>query len=193
MPRLNLLLDESIMILETKYSNLMVKKYLLISPFDQQLLYISNKKIKKDYSISTSKFGIGCKNNSFKTPTGLHLVTEKIGKDMPIYTIFQGRKPLKDNLVLQDFYKDKKMSLSHFKKYDDVITSRILRLKGLEHGINLGGDVDSFSRYIYIHGTAHEDQIGERASHGCIRMKNQDIIDLFDICPLNINVLILDN
>ena len=74
-----------------------------------------------------------------------------------------------------------------------MITSRILRLKGLEENINLGGDVDSYQRYIYIHGTAHEDKIGEKASHGCIRMLNQDVIELFDICQEKMLVLILDN
>ena len=68
----------------------------------------------------------------------------------------------------------------------------VLGTLGCKPGI-LSINTTEQKRYIYIHGTAHEDQIGERASHGCIRMKNQDIIDLFDICPLNINVLILDN
>ena len=82
--------------------------------------------------------------------------------------------------------------ITRYKPYQKWL-SRILRLKGLEENINLGGDVDSYQRYIYIHGTAHEDKIGEKASHGCIRMLNQDVIELIDICQEKMLVLILDN
>ncbi len=187
------LLDESIRIFEEKYPKVFADEYLLVSPKDQKLLYISNKMVKISYSVSTSKFGLGCLNDSFKTPTGLHSIREKIGDKMPIYTIFKGRKTISNDLTLQDFYKDKKAHNKHFKDHEDVITSRILRLKGEERDVNLGGNVDSFLRYIYIHGTAHEDQIGSKASHGCVRMKNHDIIDLFDKCPENMFVLILNN
>ena len=110
-----------------------------------------------------------------------------------VNTVFRGRKTLENNLTLQDLYNNKKVYNNHFKDHEDVITSRILRLKGLEPSINSGGDVDSYLRYIYIHGTAHEDQIGEKASHGCIRMKNIDIIDLYDISSEQMIVLILNN
>ena len=132
-------------------------------------------------------------NDSFKTPVGLHSIIEKIGAKMPIFTIFKGRKTINNNLTLPDLYKDKKAYHEHFKDYEDVITSRILRLRGEDQNINQGGNVDSFLRYIYIHGTAHEDQIGSRASHGCIRMTNADVIDLFDKCSENMFVLILEN
>ena len=193
MPAYNYLLDESIKIFEEKYPNILADQYLLVSPKDQKLLYISNKTIKLLYPVSTSKFGLGCLNDSFKTPLGLHSIIEKIGDKMPIFTIFKGRKTIKNNLTLQDLYKDVDTLNKHFKEHQDVITSRILRLKGEEKNINEGGNVDSYSRYIYIHGTAHEDQIGSKASHGCIRMNNQDIIDLFDKCPENMFVLILNN
>ena len=65
--------------------------------------------------------------------------------------------------------------------------------RGLEPNVNLGGNVDSYNRYIYIHGTAHEDQIGKKASHGCIRMRNKDIIELFSMCTIDMHVIILDN
>ena len=187
------LLDESIRIFEEKYPKLFADEYLLVSPKDQKLLYISNKVVKISYSISTSKFGLGCLNDSFKTPVGLHSIIEKIGAKMPIFTIFKGRKTINNNLTLPDLYKDKKAYHEHFKDYEDVITSRILRLRGEDQNINQGGNVDSFLRYIYIHGTAHEDQIGSRASHGCIRMTNADVIDLFDKCSENMFVLILEN
>ena len=100
---------------------------------------------------------------------------------------------IKNIMILEDLYNDEKLRKDHFDNYDDVITTRILRLKGLEKNINLGGNVDSYLRYIYIHGTAHEDQIGREASHGCIRMLNKDIIELFDSCYEKMLVLILDN
>ena len=114
---------------------------------------------------------------------------------MPRFTIFKGRKPLPGNLTLIDFEKKNNEELRnrHFKEFDDVITSRILRLKGHEIGINKGGDVDSYNRYIYIHGTAHEDKIGTQASHGCIRMNNDDIIKLFENVTENMLVLILES
>tara|TARA_B100001778_G_C18301726_1_gene500152 strand:- start:49 stop:630 length:582 start_codon:yes stop_codon:yes gene_type:complete len=187
------LVNQSTNLFEKKYSHIEFNKYLLVSPNDQILLYIADKKIIKNYSISTSKFGLGNINDSFQTPTGLHCIEEKIGDGMPIYTVFRGRKTLENNLTLQDLYNNKKVYNNHFKDHEDVITSRILRLKGLEPSINSGGDVDSYLRYIYIHGTAHEDQIGEKASHGCIRMKNIDIIDLYDISSEQMIVLILNN
>jgi len=187
------LMNEGTNILKVKDPNIKHLDYLLVSPLDQRLLYISNNKVVKYYSVSTSKFGLGNIDNSFKTPTGMHCIEEKIGANMPINTIFKGRKPIKNNMTLKDLYEDEELRNQHFENYDDVITSRILRLKGLEENINLGGDVDSYQRYIYIHGTAHEDKIGEKASHGCIRMLNEDVIELFDICQEKMLVLILDN
>lgn len=187
------LMNEGTNILKVKDPNIKHLDYLLVSPLDQRLLYISNNKVVKCYSVSTSKFGLGNIDNSFKTPTGMHCIEEKIGANMPINTIFKGRKPIKNNMTLKDLYEDEELRKEHFENYDDVITSRILRLKGLEENINLGGDVDSYQRYIYIHGTAHEDKIGEKASHGCIRMLNQDVMELFDICQEKMLVLILDN
>ena len=160
---------------------------------EQRLYLIENNLIKASYPISTSKFGLGNVEDSFKTPIGIHHIEEKIGKGMPINTVFKGRKPIKNNMTLEDLYNDEKLRKDHFDNYHDVITTRILRLKGLEKNINLGGNVDSYLRYIYIHGTAHEDQIGREASHGCIRMLNKDIIELFDSCYEKMLVLILDN
>ena len=193
MSNFDFLLDKSINFFKEKYPKVIVDKYLLVSPDDQKLIYVDNNKIKNYYSISTSKFGLGNVNDSFKTPIGLHIIAEKIGSEMPIFTIFKGRKPLENNMTLIDFNKDKKLQDDHFKNFEDVITSRILRLRGLEPNINLGGNVDSYNRYIYIHGTAHENLIGQKASHGCIRMRNKDVIELFGMCPINMYVLILDN
>ena len=102
------LLDESIKIFDEKYPSVLADEYLLVSPKDQKLLYISNKKVKISYSISTSKYGLGCLNDSFKTPIGLHSIVEKIGDKMPIFTIFKGRRTINNNVTLQDLYKDLK-------------------------------------------------------------------------------------
>ena len=80
--------------------------------------------------------------------------------------------------------------MKHFATHDDVITSRILWLKGHEDGVNKGDNIDSYSRYIYIHGTAHEDKIGTPDSHGCVRMNNDDVIELFDNTFISMPVLI---
>ena len=125
------LMNEGTNILKVKDPNIKHLDYLLVSPLDQRLLYISNNKVVKYYSVSTSKFGLGNIDNSFKTPTGMHCIEEKIGANMPINT-------------LKDLYEDEELRNQHFENYDDVITSRILRLKGLEENINLGGDVDLY-------------------------------------------------
>ena len=187
------LINKSNELLEKKHYHSEDIDYLLVSPADQKLFHISNQQILKAYPVSTSRFGLGNLMDSFKTPIGLHSIEEKIGNGMPINTVFKGRKPVKDNMTLQDLYNDKKLSKNHFENHEDVITSRILRLKGLEPNINLGGKVDSYDRYIYIHGTAHENRIGQKASHGCVRMNNQDILELFDKCFEKMIVLILDN
>tara|TARA_B100001564_G_scaffold347456_1_gene348225 strand:+ start:318 stop:902 length:585 start_codon:yes stop_codon:yes gene_type:complete len=187
------LIDQATRKFSTKCPAIDYANFLIVLPSNQKLLYISGHKIVKKYPISTSKFGLGNVEDSFKTPIGIHHIEEKIGKGMPINTVFKGRKPIKNNMTLEDLYNDEKLRKDHFDNYDDVITTRILRLKGLEKNINLGGNVDSYLRYIYIHGTAHEDQIGREASHGCIRMLNKDIIELFDSCYEKMLVLILDN
>ena len=109
MSNFDFLLDKSINFFKEKYPKVIVDKYLLVSPNDQKLIYVDNNIIKSSYSISTSKFGLGNVNDSFKTPIGLHIIAEKIGDEMPIFTIFKGRKPLENNMTLIDFNKDKKL------------------------------------------------------------------------------------
>ena len=193
--QLQLRIKEAQDILSQTLSKMPVKAFLLIMPSTQEIYLINDDKVQLSYSISTSKYGLGNKNESFQTPVGIHYIAKKIGHDIPRLTIFKGRKPLPGNLTLDDLNSDgqKKLRDEHFQEFDDVITSRILWLKGCEEGINKGGDVDTYNRYIYIHGTAHEDKIGETASHGCIRMKNNDVISLFDAVSENMMVLILDN
>jgi lipoprotein-anchoring transpeptidase ErfK/SrfK len=122
----------------------------------------------ESYPVSTSKYGIGSRAGSNKTPLGRHFIKDKIGAGAQERMIFKARRPT-GSLAEIDA-----------KGVGDLVTSRIMWLKGLEPGKNSGRGVDSYKRYIYIHGTAEEYKIGEEASHGCVRMYNRDVIDLFD-------------
>jgi len=172
-----------------------IGQYILIIPSHQKLLLIKNSIVLQEYMISTSKYGLGNKNESFQTPIGIHKISKKIGDSCPIFTVFKGRIPLGDNLTLSELEKpiNEKYRKKHLKGCEDVITSRIMWLEGIEKGVNKGGNVDTYSRYIYIHGTAHEKLIGKEASHGCIRMRNDNIIELFEKVKQDMHVLILNN
>lgn len=151
---------------------------IIISIADQKLYLYEKGKLIKTYRVSTSKYGIGNKNNSFKTPLGRHMICSKIGRKARLGSIFRNRRNTKKIAKIgSDFDKD-------------LITSRILRLQGLEPGENKGKGIDTCYRCIYIHGTAEEHLIGKPASHGCIRMKNRDIIELFNLIPRGTRVLI---
>jgi hypothetical protein len=175
-----------------RFSSINSEKYILVIPSKQMLFLISKGAAIFSYPVSTSKFGLGNENDSFKTPPGLHYIADKIGEDMPKMTIFKGRRTLENNLTLADLDlpENTDMHDKHFATHDDVITSRILWLKGHEDGVNKGDNIDSYSRYIYIHGTAHEDKIGTPDSHGCVRMNNDDVIELFDNTFVSMPVLI---
>lgn len=126
----------------------------------------------KQFKVSTAINGVGNEKDSFKTPLGKHSVCEKIGEFAEIYTVFKYRK--NTGIVCYN------MNITD----EDLILTRILRLKGEEPGINFGYNkdgtcIDSYERFIYIHGTNREDLLSTPASLGCIRMSNQDIIELF--------------
>jgi lipoprotein-anchoring transpeptidase ErfK/SrfK len=120
------------------------------------------------FPISTAANGMGNRLDSFKTPFGTHRIRQKIGGSESRGMIFEARQPIG------------KIASSLDNREKDEITSRILWLDGLQEGINKGGVYDTYSRYIYIHGTSDEKRIGEPVSAGCIRMKNDDVIELFD-------------
>jgi len=120
------------------------------------------------YPVSTSDRGIGNKRDSLKTPIGRHRIYARIGDGLPKYSVFIGRQPT-------DIFNPKADNPNQ-----DWILSRILWLEGMELGVNRRGLVDTKSRYIYIHGTHEEDRIGTPCSHGCIRMRNHDILALFE-------------
>ena len=159
------------------------KTHILID-LDAQKLFLKKRFIQKTYDISSSAFGIGSEKNSFKTPRGAHVISEKIGDKLPIGAILKGRIWTQE---IAELIKEP------FDIKEDVITSRILWLDGLEIRRNKGGNVDSKSRYIYIHGTAEEGLIGNPASLGCIRMLNKDVIELFKNVTVGTQVLIYSN
>ena len=137
-------------------------KSIHVSIRDQQLTVKDDEQPIRTYPVSTSRFGIGMEEGSFKTPTGRFRVTEKIGGDMPHGTVFVGRVPLQPEQALP--------------LTEDLITSRILWLDGLDEQ-----NANTRDRYVYIHGTKHEDKIGTAASQGCVRMRNADVIELFEM------------
>jgi len=142
-----------------------------ISIRDQQLTVKDDETAIRTYPVSTSRFGIGTKQGSLKTPVGRFRVAEKIGGDTPAGTIFRSRVPLKPS--------------DPPPPTEDLVMSRILWLDGLdEHNAN------TRDRFIYIHGTKHEGEIGSPASCGCIRMRNADVVELFDLVDQNTPVII---
>ena len=154
---------------------------IIIDISEQRLYLIKNSSIIESFPISTSKFGEGSTVNSFKTPLGNHKIKDKIGDNADLNTIFVSRinTKRKASIISEDIDSD-----------DDHVTSRILWLDGLEDGLNRGKGIDSYNRYIYIHGTHEEGLIGQKASHGCIRMFNNDVIYLYDIVKEGTNVYI---
>ena len=122
------------------------------------------------FAVSTSLRTPSNVKGSLGTPLGLHAIAEKIGHGQPPGVVFKGRAP----------------TGRHFSEFGDeenranMVTTRILWLRGLEPGANCGGEVDSHDRYIYIHGTNHEDRIGTPQSAGCVLMRNLDLVELFE-------------
>jgi len=136
---------------------------------EQTVSLFEQSRFAKKFPCSTSRFGIGQAEGSNRTPLGLHRIAEKIGAGEPVGTVFKGRKII--GHTSQPEFADAK------------ITTRILWLEGLEPGFNRGGSVDSRARYIYIHGTADQKNIGRPDSHGCIHLADADLIPLFDLLP----------
>ena len=133
-----------------------------ISIHDQRLTLKEGESLISTYPVSTSRFGIGTEEGSMKTPIGRFRVAEKIGGNMPSGTIFRSRVPLNPEDPLPTT--------------EDLVMSRILWLDGMDEY-----NANTRDRFIYIHGTKHEDKIGSPVSHGCIRMRNADVMELFDL------------
>ncbi len=160
-----------------------IKELLFVAIKQQRIYLIRHDKMITSYPISTSKYGIGSAANSKKTPLGLHKIENKIGKGVPLRGIIKG-----------GVYTGEKADLEHYpvSAEGDFVTTRLLWLRGLEPGINLGGNVDSYTRRIYIHGTPEEGLIGKPSSHGCIRMTNHEVLELFKLVEKGLKVVILN-
>jgi lipoprotein-anchoring transpeptidase ErfK/SrfK len=141
---------------------------MIIISISGQMLYHRRKTgVCHTYPVSTASNGAGNLQGSFQTPLGKHRIAEKIGYGMPLLTAFNAREPF---CIYNPETSDPDQ---------DWILTRILWLEGCETGKNRRGPVDTHARYIYIHGTHEENKIGSPASHGCIRMRNEDILELF--------------
>ena len=152
---------------------------LVVSIAGQTVSLFEQSRFVKKNPCSTSRFGIGQTEGSNCTPLGLHRVVKKIGACAAAGTVFKSREAV--GHVSQPEFADAK------------ITTRILWLEGLEPGLNRGGNVDSRSRYIYIHGTADQSSIGKPASCGCIQLADADLIPLFDLLPIGTLVWISEH
>ena len=151
---------------------------IVVSVADQKMTLFRGEESIITYTVSTSERGTGQIENTMQTPLGLHRVAEKIGESAAVGAIFKAREDTGQTCPPG----------AAGRRDEDLILTRILRLEGLEEGLNRGHDrdgriIDSFKRYIYIHGTNHEEQLGTPASHGCVRMGNLDVIDLFNRIP----------
>lgn len=154
-----------------------------ISIADQQLYGFSAGQLVLRLPVSTALNGAGEQNGSNRTPRGLHQVRAKIGTGLPLGAVLRGRRWTGEawNAELHAQFPGR-----------DWILSRILWLSGCEPGINRLGAVDTFRRYIYLHGTPDTEPMGVPLSHGCIRLRNADVLDLFDRVPLHCPVKIAE-
>ncbi|CAK0757468.1 L,D-transpeptidase [Gammaproteobacteria bacterium] len=142
-----------------------------ISVATQRLQLIERDRIVIDVAVATARLGVGERRGSEQTPRGWHEIRACIGADSPINTVFVGRRPSGEiySPALRASYPNR-----------DWILTRILWLSGLEVGRNRCGEVDTMARYIYIHGCPDEDPMGIPSSHGCIKMRNHEVIELFE-------------
>jgi len=146
-----------------------VRQRLVIDISRQRVDLLEGEVAVRTWRVSTSRFGLGSEEGSFRTPTGRFVVAEKIGAGAPAWSIFKSRLPT--GLTASPGGEE------------DLVLTRILWLDGIDDG-----NANTRSRYIYFHGTNREDLIGTPSSHGCIRLRNDDIIELFDLVPEGISV-----
>ncbi len=148
---------------------------------DQRLELLEGDAVAASYPVSTARNGPGERRGSGCTPRGWHRIRVKIGAGLPLNTVFVGRRPT------GEIYSSK-LAAGHPER--DWILTRILWLTGLEAGFNRGGDRDTLRRFIYLHGCPDEAPMGIPLSHGCIRLRNQDLLELFDRVEAGDRVLI---
>ncbi|MGI9228628.1 MAG: L,D-transpeptidase family protein [Gammaproteobacteria bacterium] len=157
------------------------QRHIEINIGTQTLLLKAGDEVEREYSVSTAGNGAGEKQDSYCTPRGKHIIAEKIGAGCEENTVFVGRR------ASGDIYRSE--MAGQFPERDWILT-RILWLSGQEPGVNQGGDVDTYNRYIYIHGAPDETAMGVPGSIGCIRMRNRDVMELFELVDTETAVLI---
>ncbi len=145
----------------------------------QRLHLVEGDGVVLDLPVSTAAAGVGGAEGSHKTPPGVHTIAARIGEGQPLGAIFESREPT--GTLWRGEPTD-----------EDLILTRVLTLDGREDGVNRGPGRDSLARYIYIHGTSHEHELGRPASHGCIRLANHEIVSLFDRVREGDPVVVLD-
>ena len=148
---------------------------MILSVADQKMIVLRDGKPLSSYPVSTSKFGLGDRPGSYATPLGVLRIKEKIGHGLPAGAVFKSRKPTGEVLPVDAPGRD-------------PIVTRILWLEGLDER-----NRNAYRRYIYIHGTPEERNVGRPVSYGCIRMRSEDVIELFETVGLNSKILITPN
>jgi UDP-N-acetylmuramate--alanine ligase len=143
------------------------ERFVLVDVDGQRLALIEDGQVTQEFPVSTAANGIGGESGSYRTPPGWHRVHRRIGEGAATGTVFVSREPSGERWQGEP-------------REEDLILTRVLTLDGLEEGVNHGPGVDSLERYIYLHGTNHEGELGRPASHGCVRLANADVIQLFD-------------
>lgn len=148
---------------------------IMVSVARQMLALLADDgRVLREYSVSTAAAGVGEVPGSYRTPRGRHLIRAKIGDGAPANTVFVRRRPTGEIWTPE-------LAAAHPGR--DWILTRILWLSGCESGFNRGGDCDTMRRYIYIHGSPDSAEMGRPGSHGCIRMRNADLVELFAQVP----------
>lgn len=157
-------------------------RMLLTRIASQTMQFVRGGVVERSYAVSTSARPPSNLKGSLGTPHGLHEIAERIGGGQPPGMVFKSRVPTGRHF--SEFEADQ--------RGDNLITTRILWLRGLEEGVNAGGEVDSYARYIYLHGTNHEERIGQPQSAGCILVRALDLIALYDEMRVGDHVFITD-
>jgi len=158
--------------------------HIQISILEQSLKVFDDKEnIQAFFSVSTAKNGAGCLKNSGCTPLGEHIIRAKIGAGALENTVFIGRRQTGEMCTPE--------LMAQFPNRDWILT-RILWLSGTEIGKNRLGNVDTMQRYVYIHGSPDSAEMGKIGSHGCVRMRNADIVHLFDMVTAGTRVVIVE-
>ncbi|MBI1798744.1 MAG: L,D-transpeptidase family protein, partial [Candidatus Eisenbacteria bacterium] len=145
----------------------MPERLLLVDVRRQRVVRLDRDRVVGEWPISTAAAGVGGADGSLRTPPGWHRIRAKIGDGAPAGAVFESRAATGERWRGEE-------------RADDLILTRVLTLEGLEEGINRGAGHDSLERYIYFHGTNHEARLGRPDSHGCIRLSNAGVIELFD-------------